>query len=213
MTGLCLAVFCMALLALQWGGSRYPWSNGRVVGLFVVFDVLILLFAAVQWWKKNKAAVPPRILSSRTVWSCAAFSFCFGASFFFLVYYVCYQHRLAHEFQSTFFHIPIWFQAVKGTSAVWSGIMNLPIILGLVIVSVAAGGAVSAMGYYTPLVLASAVLVSVGAGLLTTFRLNTNSPAWFGSQALYGIGAGVGMQLPLVAVQTALAEHDIPLVR
>lgn len=88
--------------------------------------------------------------------------------------------------------------------------MNLPMILGLVIMSVLAGGAVSALGYYTPLILVSAVLMSIGAGLLTTFRLSTSSPAWIGYQALYGIGAGLGMQLPLVAVQTALAEHDIP---
>ncbi|EXK78205.1 hypothetical protein FOQG_17101 [Fusarium oxysporum f. sp. raphani 54005] len=181
------------LLALQWGGSKYPWSNGRIIGLFVVFGVLILLFAAIQWWKQDKATVPPRILSNRTVWSCAAFAVCFGASFFLLVYY-----------------IPIWFQSVKGASAVRSGIMNLPMILGLVIMSVLAGGAVSALGYYTPLILVSAVLMSIGAGLLTTFRLSTSSPAWIGYQALYGIGAGLGMQLPLVAVQNALAEHDIP---
>ncbi|KAM0314632.1 hypothetical protein ACHAPQ_011768 [Fusarium lateritium] len=118
------------------------------------------------------------------------FAVCFGGSFFLLVYY---------------------FQAIKGASAVRSGIMNLPMILGLVIVSVLAGGAVSALGDYTPLIIASAVLMSIGAGLLTTFRLDTTSPAWIGYQALHGIGAGLGMQLPLVAVQTALAEHDIPI--
>ncbi|CAJ0547355.1 Ff.00g041090.m01.CDS01 [Fusarium sp. VM40] len=162
------------LLALQCGGSRYPWSDGRTIGLFIVFGVLISLFAVIQ--------------------CCAMFAVCFGGSFFLLVYY-----------------IPIWFQAIKGASAVRSGIMNLPMILGLVIVSVLAGGAVSALGYYTPLIIASAVLMSIGAGLLTTFRLDTTSPAWIGYQALYGIGAGLGMQLPLVAVQTALAEHDIPI--
>jgi hypothetical protein len=88
--------------------------------------------------------------------------------------------------------------------------MNLPMILGLVVMSVLGGGVVSAVGYYTPLILASSVLMSIGAGLLTTFRLSTKSPAWIGYQALYGLGAGLGMQLPLVAVQTALAEHDIP---
>ncbi|KAJ3544355.1 hypothetical protein NM208_g3096 [Fusarium decemcellulare] len=199
------------LLALQWGGSRYPWSDGRIIGLFVVFGVLIALFAMIQWWKKDKATVPPRILSDRTVWSCAAFAVCFGGSFFLLVYYVYRPYYPSHEFQLTLFQIPIWFQAIKGASAVRSGIMNLPMILGLVIISVLAGGAVSALGYYTPLILASAVLMSIGAGLLTTFRLSTSSPAWIGYQALYGIGAGLGMQLPLVAVQTALAEHDIPI--
>ncbi|KAL2678885.1 hypothetical protein Neosp_009637 [[Neocosmospora] mangrovei] len=168
------------LLALQWGGSRYPWSNGRIIGLFIVFGVLIILFVVIQFWKQDKATVPPRILADRTVWSCASFA------------------------------IPIWFQAVKDASAVRSGIMNLPMILGLVVMSVVTGGAVSAIGYYTPLIHASSILMSIGAGLLTTFRVNTQSPAWIGYQALYGIGAGLGMQLPLVAVQTALPEQDIP---
>ncbi|KAH7165089.1 major facilitator superfamily domain-containing protein [Fusarium sp. MPI-SDFR-AT-0072] len=180
------------LLALQWAGSKYPWSDSRIIGLLVVFGVLILLFVAIQWWKKDKATVPPRILS-RAVWSCAAFAVCFSASFFLLVYYIL-----------------IWFQSVKDTSAVRYGIMNLPMLLGLVMMSVFAGGAVSALGYYTPLIIVSAMLMSIGAGLLTTFRLSTNSHAWIGYQALYSIGAGLGMQLPLVAVQTALAEHDIP---
>ncbi|RSL74776.1 hypothetical protein CEP53_000057 [Fusarium sp. AF-6] len=181
------------LLALQWGGSSYPWSDGRIIGLFVVFGVLIILFVVIQFWKQDKATVPPRILADRTVWSCAAFAVCFGASFFLLIYY-----------------IPIWFQAVEDASAVRSGIMNLPMILGLVVMSVVTGGAVSAIGYYTPLIHTSSILMSIGAGLLTTFRVNTQSPAWIGYQALYGIGAGLGMQLPLVAVQTSLPEQDIP---
>ncbi|KAM0199707.1 hypothetical protein ACHAPA_011870 [Fusarium lateritium] len=37
------------LLALQWGGSRYPWSDGRTIGLFIVFGVLNSLFAVIQW--------------------------------------------------------------------------------------------------------------------------------------------------------------------
>lgn len=91
--------------------------------------------------------------------------------------------------------IPIWFQAVEDASAVRSGIMNLPMILGLIVMSVITGGAVSAIGYYTPLIHTSSILMSIGAGLLTTFRVNTQSPAWIGYQALYGIGAGLGMQL------------------
>lgn len=76
--------------------------------------------------------------------------------------------------------LPIWFQAIKGASAVKSGIMNLPMILGLVLVSIVAGGAVSAVGYYTPFIYASVVLMSIGAGLLTTFKPNTGHAKWIG---------------------------------
>lgn len=82
------------LLALQWGGSRYPWSDGRIIGLLIVFAVLISAFVAIQAWKQDKATVPPRVLSNRNVWGCAAFAVCFGGSFFLLVYYVCSQSPL-----------------------------------------------------------------------------------------------------------------------
>ena len=32
------AIICL-LLALQWGGSKYPWSNGRIIALFVIFGM------------------------------------------------------------------------------------------------------------------------------------------------------------------------------
>ena len=41
------AVVCL-LLALQWGGTTYPWSSGRVIALFVVFGLLLIGFIGVQ---------------------------------------------------------------------------------------------------------------------------------------------------------------------
>jgi hypothetical protein len=32
------------LLALQWGGSKYAWDNGRIIALFVLFGILITAF-------------------------------------------------------------------------------------------------------------------------------------------------------------------------
>jgi hypothetical protein len=107
--------------------------------------------------------------------------------------------------------IPIWFQAIKGATAVKSGIMNLPMILGLVLVSVVAGGAVSAVGYYTPFMYAAVILMSIGCGLLTTFKPNTGHAKWIGYQFLFGAGVGAGMQQTLIAAQTALPLSDIPI--
>lgn len=77
------------LLALQWGGTKYPWGNGRIIGLFVVFAVLIIGFIIVQIWRKERATVPPRIFLNRTIWAGAAFAACLGGAFFVMVYYVC----------------------------------------------------------------------------------------------------------------------------
>ncbi|CAD0105963.1 unnamed protein product [Aureobasidium uvarum] len=185
-------IICL-LLALQWGGSQYPWKDGRIIALFVVFGVLCAIFIAIQFYVGEKATIPPRILKQRTVAASAWFGICLGAAFFLFVYY-----------------LPIWFQAIKGVSATKSGIMSLPLILGVVICSVVAGGLVTTFGYYTPFMIASSVLMAIGAGLLTTFKINTGHAEWIGYQALFGIGVGLGMQQILIAVQTVLPAADIP---
>ncbi|KAJ7152948.1 major facilitator superfamily domain-containing protein [Mycena filopes] len=186
------SIICL-LLALQWGGSKYPWSDGRIIALFVLFGVFISIFAAIQIWKQDMATVPPRILKQRSILSGSFFALCLGSSFFILVYF-----------------IPIWFQAVKGVSAVKSGIDNLPMILSLVVSSILAGGIISAMGYYTPFMILSAFLMAVGAGLISTFDIDTGHAHWIGYQIIYGLGIGFGMQQPIMAAQTVLSLQDIP---
>ena len=185
-------IICL-LLALQWGGSKYPWSDGKIIALFVVFGLLAISFGAVQIWKGDLATVPPRILKKRSIAFGCFFVTCLGGSFFVFIYY-----------------IPIWFQAIKGTSAVESGIRNLPMILGLVLTSILAGILITTFGYYTPFMIASSVLMSIGAGLISTFKVGTGHSMWIGYQALYGFGVGFGMQQPLIAAQTVCALEDVP---
>jgi hypothetical protein len=187
------AVVCL-LLALTWGGSKYAWGNGRIIALFVLFGVLIIGFIAVQFWKQEDATIPPRVFKNRNVWGSALFGACLGASFFVLVYF-----------------IPIWFQAIKGVTAVKSGIMNLPLIMGLVVLSLVAGISVTLLGYYTPFMYTSSVLMSIGGGLLTTFATNTGHAKWISYQFIYGAGVGLGMQQTLMVVQTVLPDADVPI--
>jgi MFS family permease len=187
------AVVCL-LLALQWGGATYAWKSGRIIALLVIAALLVISFIAIQVWKQDNATVPPRVMANRNVWGSAWYVAMLGASFFIMVYY-----------------LPIWFQAIKGVSATKSGIMNLPAILGLVVISILSGGLVTYIGYYTPFMLLSSVLMTIGAGLLTTFEVDTNSPKWIGFQFLFGAGVGFGMQQPLIAVQTALPKDDVPI--
>lgn len=106
--------------------------------------------------------------------------------------------------------LPIWFQAIKGATAIKSGIMNLPMIIAVVVVSLLAGGLVTACGYYTPFMIASSIIMTIGAGLLSTLQVDSGHPKWIGYQALFGIGLGLGMQQPMMVMQTALNPMDVP---
>ncbi|ERF75088.1 hypothetical protein EPUS_04870 [Endocarpon pusillum Z07020] len=186
------AIVC-CLLALQWGGTMYPWSNARIIALFVLFGILTAVFIGIQFWKGDNATIPPRIMKQRTMAASAWFATCLGAAFFIFIFY-----------------LPIWFQAIKSVSATTSGIMCLPLVLALVLMSILGGAGVTAVGYYTPFFIVSTILQSIGAGLLTTFTVNTSSSKWIGYQIIYGFGVGLAMQQPLIAVQTVLPIADIP---
>ena len=186
------SIVCL-LLALQWGGVNYAWGSGRIIALLVLFGTSFIAFVGVQLWRKDLATVPPRIMKNRNVAAGVLFTFCTGSAMFVMVYF-----------------LPIWFQAIKGASAVKSGIMNLPMILGLVVASISAGALTKKIGYYTPWLYVCAVLMPVGAGLISTFTTTTNHSKWIGYQFLFGFGLGVGMQQPSVAVQTVLPRKDVP---
>ncbi|KAI9035194.1 MFS general substrate transporter [Aspergillus affinis] len=187
------SIICI-LLALQWGGSAYEWSNGRIIALFVLSGLLMIAFLGVQFWQQENATLPPRVFGNRNVWESSSFTFFLGASFFALVYY-----------------LPIWSQAIKGVSSVKSGIMNLPMLLAQVLLSIVAGACVIKFGYYTPFMLLSSCLIAIGAGLLSTFHPDTGSGKWIGYQIVFGAGVGIGMEQALIAVQSALPPADIPI--
>lgn len=89
--------------------------------------------------------------------------------------------------------------------------MNLPLILAMVVLNSISGILVSAVGYYTPFIIASSIISAVGIGLMTMLTPTTPLARWIGYQVLVGAGMGMGTQQPITAVQAALPAADIPI--
>lgn len=185
-------VVCL-LLALQWGGTTYTWSSWRVILLLVLFPVLFLGFWAAQIFMPDSATLPMRILTQRSIAAGFAYSFASQASMLVISYY-----------------IPLFFQALKNWSPISSGLATIPLVLAVVIGSIFAGGLVQKMGYPTPLMIASAVLSSIGAGLISTWQIDVSKDMWIGYQVLLGFGIGIGMQQPSMSAQVVLPRPDAP---
>ncbi|KAJ6033896.1 uncharacterized protein N7446_007809 [Penicillium canescens] len=181
------------LLALQWGGQQYNWQSGRIIGLFVCSICLLSIFIVVQWRQKEKATVTLRMIKNKNVWGASLFNFCITGSFLVFSYY-----------------LPVWFQSIKNVSATKSGLMNLPMLLGVILCSIISGYGVGRIGYYTPFMYAAPIVSAIGAGLLSTFQANFGPSQWIGYQALYGIGLGLGLSQPIVVIQAAIPLIDIP---
>ena len=186
-------IVCL-LLALQWGGSVYAWSEWRIIVLLVFFSVLIVGFLIVQVVTHNTTAtVPSRIILQRSVAFGCFYTLCVGACMLTVVYF-----------------LPLWFQAIKNASAIKSGLMVLPLILSLVCGSIICGALVQRIGYYTPFMYFGSVMMCVGAGLLTTLTTTTSHPKWIGYQVILGLGIGSSFQQANLAVQTVLPHRDVP---
>ena len=174
------------LLALQWGGVTYSWSNWRIILLFVLGGLLGIAFVASQLVQtdKDKVLVNPAILKQRSMACAFIFTFCVSASMMTLTYY-----------------LPIWFQAIKDASPTHAGIMMLPLVVASGIFGLGSGIAISKfVGFYTPFMMAGAAFMALGAGLLTLFTPSTSHPRWISFQFLWGLGAGLGIYITLLAL-------------
>lgn len=192
-TPLFIVDIVVCLLALQWGGSKYPWSNWRIILCLVLFGLLTIAFVVVQFYMKENATIPFNIIRQRSVAGAAWFSFALGGAFFVIIYWV-----------------PIWFQAIRHASAFMSGIYCLPLILSLTICNIMSGVGITIIGYYAPFYYASVVFMAIGTGLITTFSASTPTGQWIGYQIIFGFGVGFGMQQPLLTVQACLPLKDVP---
>lgn len=206
------AIVCL-ILALQWGGAEYAWSDSKIIGLFVGFGLMLIVFIGIQLWKGDKGTLPPRMFKDRNVLAAMMFSLFFGAGFFPLIFYLC---EWAFCFQCTRLSLlltvqtAIYFQAIQGVSAVTAGIKILPLLLSSVFMSVVTGGLIPVIGYYNYLILPSTVLYTIGCGMITTFAVHTPVKEWFGYQVLAGLGIGAGFQTSVLVVQTVLPQEWVP---
>jgi len=187
------AIVCL-LLALQWGGTTYAWSNSKVWGCLLGFGLLIIVFTALQLYKGDKATLPPRImLRQRTVFACAFFSTFLAMSLYAHIYF-----------------LPFYFQAVKGTTAENSGIRTIPYLVSITLASIVVGGSVTALGPYVPFIWIGSAVFCLGCGMLYTLKVNSSAGTWIGYQILAGAGAGSCVQIPFIAVQVVLNKKDMP---
>ena len=186
------ATTCL-FLALQWGGVKHGWFSGHIVLLFFAFAISGIAWIYIQYRRGENATLPGRIVKMRSVAAGAISSFLMGGAFFGLLYYVA-----------------VWFQAVKGRSALSSGISSLPMILGLTIGMLMAGQMQQYVNYIAPYMIISAMLASIGCGLLWTWTPHTSKAGWVCELGLFGIGQGLGWQQPFSISQVHLAKKDLP---
>ena len=182
----------MLLLAMQLGGNQFAWGASQVVGLFVGAGVTFLVWLAWNSHKGADALLPFPILRRRIVWMSGLY----------------YTSMCASLIGCSYF-VPIYFQAVKGASAIMSGVYTLATIVPQVIGAVGSGLVIARIGYVPPFAVGGSVFFIVGAGLYTTLQPATPTANWVGYQILSGFGRGLGFQMAIIATQHAVSPQEL----
>jgi MFS family permease len=188
------AIICF-ILGLQYAGTRYAWNSSQVVGLLVGFVALIAALIAWSIYLDEYAMLIPRLFKKRALWSVCPYQFFFLGDLILLLYY-----------------LPIYFQSVKGASAIQSGIDNLPIVAAVALFCVLGGIFVSKTGLPTPAMFVGALFGTVGCGLLYTLEVDTPAPKWIGYQILVGSAIAFSVQNGLNIAQGSVDPEDLPAV-
>ena len=178
------------VLMATWGGNQYAWTSPVIIGLGAAGAVCWGLFAFAQT-RAADPILPWSILTNRT----------------FVVATVVGMLAMGGMI-GVMSYLPTYLQMVYGYSATASGLLLVPITIGMLVSSILSGILVSRTDRYKiyPVL---GPLVAAGASFWLS-RLTTTSPVWQISAATFFMGAGIGMffQLLVTVVQNAIeARH------
>jgi len=174
--------------------QKIPWNSPKIIGLLSGSGATTVIFFVWLWIKGESALVPLRIVKQRSVAAACFMAFFIFAALILHVYY-----------------LPFWFQAIKGRTALVSGVDMIPYMMANAIFSVIAGIIVSKTGYFTPPAIVGMAIGTVGCGLLTTLHVDASTGKWIAYQIVASIGLGMAVQQTYTAVQTVLPNQDIPI--
>ncbi|KAG0309144.1 hypothetical protein BGZ99_000975 [Dissophora globulifera] len=183
---LLLAVVLM-LLPLSWGGNKYPWKSGVVIGLLCAAVVVAILFVLVEWKVPNEPIVPIHLFKIRNLWATYGSLFFSGMAFFGILFY-----------------LPVYFQVIKGESATIGGLETIPFIVGITITSISSGFWVLKKGTFAFFPALGNFLFVVGSALCLLFEMNTKRVATVFILMVCGFALGFTTQSSTLAVQSAV---------
>jgi hydrogenase/urease accessory protein HupE len=109
---------------------------------------------------------------------------------------------------SSWYFLPLYFQAVRGASPVRSGVLLMPIVVIQALVGVAVGGIIYRYGCVRPVVWTGMLLTSLGFGLFVVMGATTPLPSLVAIEAVAAIGIGSVFQAPLIAYQATVDAAD-----
>ncbi|KAJ5206591.1 Major facilitator superfamily domain general substrate transporter [Penicillium cf. griseofulvum] len=181
----------MLLLGLDFGGVTHPWNSATVICLIVFAGVLLGLFVVNEWKLVKYPVIPLALFNHRS-----------GIASFL----VCFCH--GYIFMGEAYYLPLYFQAVLGSSPIMSGVYILPFVLAITASAALTGLFIQKTGLYLPAMWLGLIAMTLGVGLLINLDVTAEWGKIMGFQIIAGIGIGLNFEGPLLALQAIVGAEN-----
>lgn len=186
-----VAAVSSLLLEVSLGGKEFPWNSSWTYML----SSLAVAFLFLTIWQERRAVepiMPPHLFQNHTFMIVSAVGFVVGVAMFGAIIF-----------------LPQYLQIVKGESPTASGLLTLPMMVGLLFTSIGSGRLITRTGRYKIFPLVGLALVAIGLFLMSRLDVNTSMPTM--GVFIFVVGAGIGlvMQVLILAAQNSVSQQDL----
>jgi EmrB/QacA subfamily drug resistance transporter len=179
------------ILLTSLGGTTYAWASTPIYILGAAGVLLVGVFVLVER-RAAEPVLPLHLFARRTFSVTSIVGFIVGFAMFGAITY-----------------LPAFFQVVKGISPTISGVYLLPLMAGLLIVSIGSGQIISRTGKYRFFPIAGTALVTLGLYLLSLMGVGTPTVLDALYMLVLGMGIGGVMQVLVIIVQNAVPHSEL----
>lgn len=179
------------LLALSWGGSRYPWVSLEIAALVAASLALGLLFA----WRLARAQepfLPLNILRNKVVRSATLAGSC----------------TMGTVVGMTIF-LPLYFEGVMGLTATQSGLALIPMLGAITVAALLAGQGLMRLTHYKRIPIAGNVAAIAALAILAIFPERLSLPGVVALTCIVGLGFGMVFPVSTVCMQNAVERPQM----
>jgi Na+/melibiose symporter-like transporter len=190
---LVLAV-CSLLMSVSVYGPENGWTDNRTITTMILGTALTLLFI----WQERRAVepiLPMRLFKNHTFSLTSLIGFIIGAGMF-----------------GAIVMLPLYLQIVKGNSATEAGLKLIPLMMGIVSMSIFSGKRISLTGKYKIFPIVGTAMMTLGLILMATLSEDTSFLSLSIYAILLGGGLGLSMQTILIALQNDVEFKDMGIV-
>jgi EmrB/QacA subfamily drug resistance transporter len=179
------------ILLTSLGGTTYAWNSAPIWILGIAGVALVGAFVLVER-RAKEPVLPLHLFRQRAFSVTSVVGFIVGFAMFGAITY-----------------LPAFFQVVKGISPTLSGVQILPLMAGLLLVSITSGRVISKTGKYRFFPITGSAVMVVGLFLLSRMGVTTPSALDWLYMLILGMGIGGVMQVLVIIVQNAVPHSEL----